>query len=82
MRYLYFFLVVVVTCFSCENNPAEKCMPEPENKTKVSVTFEHFEDSLANFSSKEQLVDLFTRQPLIRDYVFRRTQHPNAPVNA
>lgn len=59
----------------------EACVFIPETSTvDISFEFEQFEDSLVNITSKTQLINMLGREPLIRDYVFRRTEYPNDSV--
>jgi hypothetical protein len=59
----------------------EACVFVPVTSSiKIDFKFEQFEDSLANISSKTELVNMLGRQPLIRDYIFRRTEYPNDSV--
>ena len=72
--------LLVITIFSCDTEK-EECVKSPDTGgNKIAIRFEQFEDTLTNLSSKSQLVDLFTRQPLIRDFIFRRTEYPNDSV--
>lgn len=77
------FLLVSLT--RCGGDKKEECafIPDTEGK-KVSIVLEQYQDSLVNVKSKDELVDLLTRQPMIRDYVFRRTEFENdsAFINA
>jgi hypothetical protein len=71
------FLTIAFSTFllwSCSEKDEEKCEVIPE-ATRVNVTFEHFEDSVVNFKSKQEMVDFFTRYPLFRDYIFQRTKY-------
>jgi hypothetical protein len=43
----------------------------------VTVDFEILQDSLANISSKDDLVKLLTRHTAVRDFMFRREEYPN-----
>jgi len=74
---LLIVLTVVCIISSCDSEK-EECVEAPDtNGQKVKITFEHLEDTLVNLKSKSDLVDLLTREPLIRDFVFRRTEYPN-----
>ena len=78
-RHYLFVVLSTLTLFisSCGKKPDE-CVYVPETgNIKIDIQFEQFEDSMANFSSKQAMVNLFTRQPLIRDYIFRRTEYPH-----
>jgi hypothetical protein len=72
--------VVIFFLSGCEDKKDE-CVFIPETSAiKIDITFEQFEDSLAGITSKQQMIGLLTRQPLIRDYIFRRTEYPNDSV--
>lgn len=59
----------------------ETCVTIPDTSgNKVAVTIEPIHDSLMNIQSKEMLVNLLTNQPIIRDYIFRRSEYPNDSV--
>lgn len=59
----------------------EKCVFVPDvSPDKMKVEVGHFEDTLANINSKQELVDFLTRQPLIRDEMLRRAEYPNDSV--
>ena len=78
-------LIFVALCAclwtACNHEPEQDgCVDAPAPDEKVTVHIEQFQDSLANPASKEALVGLLTRQPLIRDYIFRRTEYPNDSV--
>jgi hypothetical protein len=78
-------LVVAITALSllvsgCREEK-ETCAFTPETSSiDVTFEFEQFEDSLVNISSKTELINMLGREPLIRDYVFRRTEYPNDSV--
>jgi hypothetical protein len=75
-KYLVFVFISAVMWSCGTDDEQEKCAFTPD-AAPVSLAMERFEDSLVNFSSKQQMVDFFTRYPLIRDYVFKRTQYQN-----
>ena len=65
---------------SCGKKPDE-CVYIPDTGgVQVDFEFEQLQDSMAGFSSKQAMVNLLTREPLIRDYVFRRTEYPHDSV--
>lgn len=76
------FLLIVLFFFSgCGDQNEDECVVVPDTKgITVNVTFEQFQDSLANLSSKQELVDLFSRQPVLRDFIFRRGAYPDDSV--
>jgi hypothetical protein len=78
-----FFGIVMVTAvlWGCGKEEEEKCAVIPDvSDIKVDLVFERLEDTLAGITSKQDLVKFFTREPLMRDYVFRRTAYPNDSV--
>jgi hypothetical protein len=81
MKKLLGFVIIVATLFSCEKNEEEKCAFIPDVPAgKMAIQFDQFEDSLTNFKSKPEFVAFLTRQPMIRDYIFKRTTYPNDSV--
>jgi len=76
-------LLALCVCLlaACSHDPeTDECVTVPMYSQRVDVTIEQLQDSLANVPSKAALVALLTRQPLIRDYIFRRTEYPNDSV--
>jgi gliding motility-associated lipoprotein GldB len=65
----------------CRNSPEDECVAVPESSS-IPVTFriEQLEDTIANISTKEELVALLTSNPLLRDYIFRRSDYPDDSV--
>lgn len=72
----FLFLVVLSSC----KREKEECVYIPDVQQKVDIVLEQFQDSLLSVQSKEELVSLLTRQPFIRDYIFRRTEYPDDSV--
>jgi hypothetical protein len=72
-------LVILVTgLWSCGKDNEDKCAFAPDvSDLSVTISLERFEDSLLNITSKPQLVELLTREPVIRDQIFGRAQFPN-----
>jgi hypothetical protein len=80
MRVWIFFLIAV-TAWNCSTDTEEKCAYVPDTKSIVlDFQFEQLEDSLPALTSKQQLVNFFSRHPAIRDYVFVRDAYPNDSV--
>lgn len=70
-------LAAAVT-WGCGGDKEEACVTVPDTRhSRVGVVIEQFQDSLVNVKSKDEMVALLTRQPLIRDYIFRRTEFQN-----
>jgi hypothetical protein len=71
-------LFATLLFFSCDTD-LEECAEVPE-ADEVSIVIEQLQDTLVNLKSKEELVALFTREPALRDHVFRRREYPNDSV--
>lgn len=81
MRTVWFVLVGAVLLWGCGKNDEDQCAFRPDvGDIEVDFSIEQFEDSIVTISSKEQLVALLTRQPMMRDYILRRTAYPNDSV--
>ncbi len=82
--FLYFgtcFVLVLTLLVSSCGDKLEACVTIPETSAiTINVQIEQFQDSLAHISSKEELKNLLIRQPLIRDYIFRRSEYPNDSI--
>lgn len=55
----------------------EACVFVPEPSSRIDLHLQPLQDTLANITSKKELVDLFTRYPVIRDEIFRRAEYRN-----
>ena len=77
LRYLSWFAFSLLLLTSCDSETEEACVFQPEVASKVTLDFEMLQDSLLNISSKNDLVKLLTRHPVIRDFIFRRDEYPN-----
>jgi len=74
------FVLIAVILFSCGKDE-EKCVFIPDvSSSEAKVVFETLHDSITGFETKQELVDFLTREPMIRDYIFRRTSYPNDSV--
>jgi hypothetical protein len=73
-------LVFVFVLWSCGNDGKEECVFIPEIANKVQIRIEQYQDSLVNISSKQELVRILSRNPVMRDYIFGRSQYPNDSV--
>ena len=72
---------LTLALWSCGSPEEETCVVVPDTKgIEVSVAIEAFQDTLANLTTKQQLVDLFRRQPVIMDFMFRRGSYPNDSI--
>ena len=80
MKNLYLAGCLIIFLWGCSSDAEEKCAFIPDVSHDVNFKFESYEDSLLSFDSKGEMVSFLTREPLIRDYVFRRTAYPNDSV--
>lgn len=78
MKRFVLALYAALLFFSCDVD-VEECVEVPE-ADEVSIVIEQLQDTLVNLSSKAELVALFTREPVLRDYVFRRSEYPDDSV--
>src|SRR4051812_9769843 len=69
-----FFALLI---FSCSDKEKNECVFQPEIANKVPIKIEQLQDSLVHISSKQDLVKILTHNPVIRDYIFGRSQYPN-----
>lgn len=60
--------------FGCDNEK-EQCVYVPSIKSPVKIDFVQLEDSIPLINSKAELVNFFTRYPVLRDYMFGRQQN-------
>jgi len=81
MRILVFFLVFNLLLAGCNTDDEEKCALIPQtNDLAIELEFEQLEDSLPAITSKQQLVDFFSRHTTLRDFVFSRSAYPSDSV--
>jgi hypothetical protein len=81
MRFLFVVALVSVLFLSGCTKDEEACVFIPETSDiKMNVNIEPFQDSLINVESRDELVAFLTRQPIIRDYIFRRSEFPDDSV--
>jgi hypothetical protein len=76
------FSLVVALCWSCgSDDEKEACVKAPDVSTvNIDLKLESYIDTLAAVETKADLVALFTRQPVIRDFIFRRSEYPDDSV--
>jgi hypothetical protein len=79
-KHLVLLIFLGVWLASCNSDKEEACVFQPDVSSKVPVDFEMLQDTLMNISSKKELVELLTRHPAIRDYIFRRAEYPDDSV--
>src|SRR5688500_4925404 len=80
MNRFFTVLLLGTLLWSCGDGDSDSCVFRPEISNPVSVKIQQFQDSLANIKTKQDLTGIFTRQPVIRDYIFRRSEYPNDSV--
>jgi hypothetical protein len=78
-RYLFIIVVSIFFLGSCGPGDEDGCVFQPE-ASEISLQFSTLQDSLANISSKNDLVQLLTRHPVVRDYIFRRAEYQDDSV--
>lgn len=78
------FLITCLCClllWSCKTEgDEERCAFIPDAKETPDLQIAHYEDSIINLDSKQQLISFLTRKPIIRDFVFKRQEYPNDSV--
>lgn len=78
MRILFFSTLCIVLLWSCKNESEEKCAYIPDTSSiQVDIDISQLQDSVVAFSSKQELVDFFSRHPVMRDVFFNRPAYPN-----
>ena len=71
------FVVIIISLglVGC-GDEKEACVFIPESPSAVDLTLQPLQDTLSNITSKDDLVRLFTKHPIIRDEIFRRAEYP------
>ncbi|MBT1704363.1 gliding motility lipoprotein GldB [Chryseosolibacter indicus] len=81
MKYIPVLFLVSVLLWNCSGNKTEECAIQPDvSPINLQVRIEQFQDTLAGITSKKELVALLSRQPVMRDNLFRRSEYPNDSV--
>jgi hypothetical protein len=76
---LFAALIFLSGCSDKERE--EGCVFEPTLAGDgITITFDQLQDALVQVKSKEELVSVLSREPLVRDYIFRRTEYPDDSV--
>jgi hypothetical protein len=78
-----FLIVAVMVCVlcGCDHSVEDECLSVPESGSiPVSFHVEQLEDSIASISTKDELVAMLSRHPVVRDYIFRRSEYPDDSV--
>ena len=77
MRTLFVLAFVSLFLSSC-NNDKESCVTQPDVKDiHVDIQIQQLQDSFVDVRSKEKLVALLSRYPVVRDGIFRRAEYPS-----
>jgi hypothetical protein len=78
MRLFVVFLLFVIIFSSCRNTVQEECVYAPSTEgITVDLQFESQEDALPAITSKQDLVNFFSRNTAMRDYFFNRQAYPS-----
>lgn len=81
MRLFVVFLFMAVVFSSCRNTVQEECVYAPSTEgITIELQFESLEDALPAITSKQDLVDFFSRNTTMRDYFFNRQAYPSDSV--
>ncbi len=74
------FVLIAFVLWNCGSDK-EECVFVPDvSSQEITLDFQRFEDTLANISTKSELVGFLTRHPLIRDEMLRRAEYPDDSV--
>lgn len=74
------FILLAFLLWNC-GKEKEPCVFTPDlSSTEIDLQFEHFEDTLTGVRTKQQLIDILTRHPVIRDQMLRRAEYPDDSV--
>lgn len=78
LRILVLSLITCSILSGCGDKTKDECISSPKtDDIALQLEWEELHDSLAEVKTKTEMVRLFTRHPLVRDYVFRRTEYPD-----
>jgi hypothetical protein len=80
MKNLLLAGLLMVLIAGCSSKDEETCAYDPNVSHDIEFEFRSLQDSMVSFQSKNEMVGFLTREPLIRDYIFRRTAYPNDSV--
>jgi hypothetical protein len=80
MKRILFVIFFAFLIWSCDEKEKNECVFQPELSNRIEIQIEQLQDSLVNISSKKQLVHILTRNPIMRDYIFGRSQYPDDSV--
>jgi hypothetical protein len=78
MRWIFIIFLFSIGFSSCNNSVQEECVYAPNTEgITVDLQFEPLEDSLPAITSKQDLVDFFSRHVAMRDLFFNRPAYPS-----
>jgi hypothetical protein len=81
MKKILALLAAAAIVWGCDDDKQSECVIQPDvSSISIQPDFYQFEDKLASIQSKQELVDLLTQEPVMRDYIFRRAEYPNDSV--
>jgi hypothetical protein len=81
MNKLFFVVMLVLVWLTGCDRTKEECVFRPETSAiKIDLSLEPLQDLFVNITSKDELVKLFIRYPLLRDEIFRRAEYPSDSV--
>ncbi len=80
MRILVSLLSLLLLLTTCKDDKEECAFIPDTSEASVRVTIDQLQDSVANFASKQDLVDFFSSHPAMRDVFFNRPAYPNDSV--
>jgi len=81
MRLLFVFFVFALIFSSCQNSVKEECVYAPDTKgITIDLQIESLEEALPAISTKQELVDFFSRNIAMRDYFFNHQSYPSDSV--
>lgn len=73
-------VVIVSVCLIGCGEKEEGCVFIPETESTLDLKLQPLQEKLVNVTSKDELIQLFTTHPTIRDEIFRRAEYPNDSV--
>jgi hypothetical protein len=80
MSKAFLFIVLIILAISCAKD-TDECVERPFVSGKgVEVQITPLHDSLVDVQSKDELVKLLTRHPVLRDYFLHRQEFPDDSV--
>ncbi len=79
-RFVFFSVLISLIVSGC-GGEKEACVFIPETgDISLTLEFEQLQEVFVNVNSKEELIDLLTGNPVIRDEIFRRAEYPDDSI--